>query len=360
MADLKISFSQSRSASSKMLPTENSERITWLDRYSKASPYAKLFLIVSTVHAIVMGIVGTISLAWNEIPNIYGSLSIFVAFCFLMFMLEGVLKENTIELLCSIVSAVLVTTFLIWFYAMDHAHPIIATLAFGSTVFCGIYIVIAPCVISQFGWYRYNKSQTTNKHTMDMYYIYQKFQAMLWMDAELCIMLGLLVTFELKHQTILGWIGNIACILFEVAWVALGIRAVRTEHLLITQCFMGCTVFLLGYVITVCVWIATDQNYSASTSELQFFVLGTLALVVRALSMYWTWRVIGNFDKGLRQYFDQGGHYIDFWGQSNAKLLATDFVEHNGHRLSNGIPRNKTSTGDGTSSRSRLNSEDFD
>merc|ERR1712232_1230911 len=111
-----------------------------------------------------------------------------------------------------------------------------------------------------------------------MYYEYQKFQAMLLMDAEVCIMLGLLVTFELKHQTKLGYIGNLSCILFEVLWVALGIRAVRTEHVAVTHAFMGCTIFLIGYVVIICYWVATDEEYSEATSELQFFVLSTLAL----------------------------------------------------------------------------------
>ena len=170
--------------------------------------------------------VGAISIAWPEVANVYGTLSIFVALCFLWFMLQGVLKENTVQLLCCIISAILVTIYLLWFYQIDNSHEIVESLAFGSTSFCILYIIIAPCVIKKFGWYRYNKSQTTNKHTMNMYYVYQKFEAMLLMDAEVCIMLGLLVTFELRHESILGYIGNIACILFEIAWVALGIRAV--------------------------------------------------------------------------------------------------------------------------------------
>ena len=141
-------------------------------------------------------------------------------------MLQGVLKENTVQLLCCIISAILVTVYLIWFYGIDDTHEIVAYLAFGSTCFCVIYVIIAPFVIKKFGWYRWNKSQTTKKSTMDMYYVYQKFEAMLLMDAEVCIMLGLLVTFELRHQSVLGYIGNIACILFECAWVVLGIRAV--------------------------------------------------------------------------------------------------------------------------------------
>lgn len=173
-----------------------------------------------------MAAVGTISLAWEEVPNVYGTLSIFVAICFLWFMLQGVLKENTVQLFCCIVSAILVTIYLVWFYVLDQSRTIVALLAFGSAIFCLLYIIIAPCVIKKFGWYRYNKSQTTNKHTMEMYYVYQKFEAMLLMDAEVCIMLGLLVTFELRHQNFLGYIGNIACILFEIGWVILGIRAV--------------------------------------------------------------------------------------------------------------------------------------
>ena len=76
---------------------------------------------------------------------------------------------------------------------------------------------------------------------------------------------------------------------------------VRTEHKLITQGFMGCTIFLIAYVVIICYWVATDKQYSENTSELQFFVLGTLALVVRGLCMFCTWRVLKNFDKGLRQ-----------------------------------------------------------
>ena len=173
-----------------------------------------------------MAAVGTISIAWEEVPNIYGTLSVFVALCFLWFMLQGVLKENTVQLFCCIVSAVLVTVFMIWFYLLDQERDIVAALAFGSLCFCVIYVIVAPCVIKKFGWYRYNKSQTTNKHTMDMFYTYQQFQSLVLMDAEVCIMLGLLVTFELRHQSNLGYVGNIACILFECAWVALGIRAV--------------------------------------------------------------------------------------------------------------------------------------
>eukprot|EP01084_Bolivina_argentea_P254940 428702_1 len=347
-------------SSTKILPSsEHGRRITWWDRYIKASFYAKIFLFISTIHAISLMVVGSISIGWEDVSNIYGSLSIYVALCFLWFMLQGALKENTIQLICSILSAVLVTMYLVWFYLIDNSHPIVASLAFGSACFCVLYLIIAPCVVKKFGWYRYNKSQTTNKHIMKIYLTYQKWISMLLMDAEVCIMLVLLVTFELKHKNQLGYIGNISCILFEVLWVTLGIRAVRAEHKLTTQGFMCCTIFLIIYICVICYWIATDQEYSQATSEPQFFVLSTLAIIVRALSMFWTYKVINNFDKGLRQYFDQGSHYIDFW-KSNQQLLApnSDYDKPIGAGQAQGQQNSKQT--DGMTSKSRIHSDDFD
>ena len=63
---------------------------------------------------------------------------------------------------------------------------------------------------------------------------------------------------------------------------------------------MACTVFLIIYVTVICYWIATDKQYSAATSETQFFVLSSLSLIVRVITMIFTWRVMDNFDKGLR------------------------------------------------------------
>jgi len=319
---------------------------------------------MATVHAVGMALTGIASIGWEKVPNIYGTLSIFVAFCFLWFMLQGVLKENTIQLVFSILSAILVTLYLIWFFLIDESRAIVAALAFGSACFCLIYLVLSPCVIAKFGWYRYNKSQTTNKHTMDMFYIYQKFQAVLLFDAEVCLMLGLLVTFELKHQ-IEGYIGNIACILFEICWVMVGIISVRREHRSTVLIFMLCTLFLVAYVVVICYWVVTDKKYSENVTEAQFFVMGALALICRVFTLYWTWRVMRNFDKGLRSYFDQGGHYIDIWGGSQQQLLAPEPAGNvvspvmAGNNNSSMYGGNNDADG-GMSSRSRIHSDDFD
>ena len=133
----------------------------------------------------------------------------------------------------------------------------------------------------------------------------------------------------------------------------------QTEHATITKMFMTCTVFLVGYVVIICYWIATDQEYSESTSELQFYTLGSMALIIRSITLIMTLRVMRNFGKGLRSYFDQGSHYIDFWGQSNQNLLGetVDDVEEGFFDKDAG---NNLDGMSGMSSRSRIESDDFD
>eukprot|EP01084_Bolivina_argentea_P187590 323091_1 len=303
-------------SSAKILPpTANraNTRITWWDRYSNASSFAKIFLLSSTIHAFGLVLVGIVSLAWPDVDDVYGALSAYVGICFFWFMLQGVLKENTLQLTFSILSAILVTIYLIWFFILDDSHIIVAYMGFGSTVFSVTYIALAPCLIKNFGWYRYNKAQTTNKQTMDMYYVYQKFEGFVLLDVEVCIIFAILVTDRLHHH-LMGYIGNLSCIFFEIGWSAIGIRAVRTEHVLMTQCFLSCTFLLTAFIVINCYWISTDKQYADNTSTAQFFVMSAIALIVRAICMFWTFRGMKNFEKGLRVFFNDGGHYKDFWG----------------------------------------------
>ena len=125
------------------------------------------FLFICTVHGISMMIAGVMALGYKDIDPLYSVLSIFVSFCFLWFMLQGVLRENTYQLCCCILSAFLVTIFLFWCRLNDIRnnldHPLIKALAWGSTCFCGLYLIIAPFVVRRFGWYRYNKTLYTNQ-----------------------------------------------------------------------------------------------------------------------------------------------------------------------------------------------------
>ena len=98
------------------------------------------------------------------------------------------------------------------------------------------------------------------------------------------------------------------------------------------------------------------------TTEMQFYVMGTLCLVVRALLLYRTWKVMQNFKRGLRGYFDEGHHYIDFWGTSTTKLLDTAQSQPVNSKLDHtmGMAGMTETDAGNLSSRSRINSSDFD
>merc|ERR1719474_1394132 len=133
-------------------------------------------------------------------------------------------------------------------------------------------------------------------------------------------MMGLLVTFELTSEP-LAVVGNVACILIETAFVILGLYAVRNERQDLTLAFMSCIVLLIAYVVVTCYYVSVSSSYSIQTTKPQFYVMSTLCLAVRIYLLYRTWKVMQNYNRGLRAYFDQTRYYFDFLGSSSGKLL---------------------------------------
>eukprot|EP01084_Bolivina_argentea_P275223 469302_1 len=352
----------SATSSTKIAPSDRIRRITILDKYTQASIPAKIFLFLATAHTISLIILSIASFAWRSISNVYGILAIFVSVCLFWFMKEGILKENTLQLIFSIISAGLITLFLLWLWSeesvSEQKHAIVILLAFGSSVCVILYVILAPCVINKFGWYRYNRAQTTNTDIMDTFYVYQQWQAFVLMDAEVCIMFCILVTDQLLHA-IFGYVFNFVILAYEIIWVAVSIRAVRTENITCVKICSCSMVLLYGYIGLNLYWITDDDYYSEDTSKPQFFVLGAFCVIVRAIELVLTYKVSQNFGKGLREFFNAGDHYNDFWGGTNQHLLDDQRSIVYPDKTAQTQETNSASLG-GMSSRSRLNSKDFD
>lgn len=127
---------------------------------------------------------------------------------------------------------------------------------------------------------------------------------------------------------------------------------------------MQCTAFMVIYVVLIWYWVATGgTSYSQMTTEMQFYVMGALCFIVRAMLLYRTWKVMQNFNRGLRMYFDSGSviHSNTTSSSSNSTKLLESVDTKPDEQNTIGIAGvTIDDAASNMSSRSRLNSSDFD
>ena len=136
---------------------------------------------------------------------------------------------------------------------------------------------------------------------------------------------------------------------------------------------MACSLPLIGYVSIIWYYMSNDDAYTKTKSHVQYYVMITLCCLIRCVVMFYVHRVMGNYGKGLKPFFENDGD-SGFWGSGNKKLLGSEddleLGDPSSHGLDNEFSRDaghvtemkamKDTMSPMSESRSRINSDDFD
>lgn len=171
-------------------------------------------------------VLSIVSINDEKVSNVYAYLGMFVACCFCYFSAQGVIKDNEIQLRCAILSALLISVYLVWYVIYKDQDIVIEIITIASGIFCIFYCVMYKYIVDGFGWYRYNRLNIASEELLSMYYVFQVFKAIVFFDIEMVTMVWILIVSKTR-LTPASVVVNCLVIFFEIAWAFLGLRAVK-------------------------------------------------------------------------------------------------------------------------------------
>ena len=151
---------------------EEQIHMKWWQRIFKAKKICKLYLFLVVLHALLLYILTFFAIFAKALQNhtvlhaTYCYLALFITFCFVLFSFQSIITDNEIQLRCSILSAVLMQTFLVWYIITDETLTtamntenmglMLIIITFITCCITLIYVGLYVKVVGSFGWYRYN------------------------------------------------------------------------------------------------------------------------------------------------------------------------------------------------------------
>ncbi|ETO25654.1 hypothetical protein RFI_11483 [Reticulomyxa filosa] len=309
----------------------------WRSRWRKVKKIEKVYLGIVILHALMLFALGVYSLIRHSLPKTFVLLAFFIGFCFFLFSVESVLTENYVQLRCSILSAMFISAYLVWYYAdnTDEVSTFALVLIALSCIISLSYVPLYYFVKESFGWYRYEAMTKPNEMLMKCYLQYQSFNSFLQLDTELVIIfIFVLVIPEHSRANITG---SISWIIIQFVWTLIGffsfyihIRihvhiyymrggrkkkdhyifllkkkgevSVRFETRYLASIFLMMSVIIPAYFIAELYWILSEDRDKGALyiTRKQYIVTFVLFVLARFLSLYWSVLCILNFGKGLK------------------------------------------------------------
>eukprot|EP01119_Soliformovum_irregulare_P015258 TRINITY_DN4278_c0_g1_i1.p1 TRINITY_DN4278_c0_g1~~TRINITY_DN4278_c0_g1_i1.p1 ORF type:complete len:314 (+),score=50.40 TRINITY_DN4278_c0_g1_i1:234-1175(+) len=279
-----------------------------MGKLEKISVMSKIFIVVILLEStVIVGLtIERLIEPWSNNSTDFGILMIINSILLAAFAIDGVLNENTLELFGFVIVSLAVcglVNYQYWF-ARDTAEQVIVLIRFISVcIFTPINIILSIMVYRNFGWAIYRKIGASVE-LIDMYRRYQRFISLLKIDLQfginLVMIAGILISKDWKI-----WIDIIALIA-SFSWAVLGWVSLRLENRIGAILFFVFSVIQPGYVFYKFIFVTVfDNQISVEDQSLEplTYVVGSLAIVVRILTIIFAILVRRGFGGGLKRVF---------------------------------------------------------
>ncbi len=156
---------------------------------------------------------------------------------------------------------------------------------------------------NSFGWRLY-KRVGGNIEMQKMYRVAHIFFALLKFDVGVEVLLVLLASFFLFESTFsYEAILNGVALIVTVVWAIVGRQTVRTESARLVKFWAAFAFVEPIYILYKFAQMNLVPVYKDSprTTYFQFYLLGSIALIIRAVLLYFAYRAYKNFGKGLAE-----------------------------------------------------------